>query len=120
MGDVTGAFAAARALSRVADDVSDLAPAFADAGAELVATAQGLAPVETGALVRSIRAQVSAVGLVVEAGAGLTYAAVQNSGSVRGVEGTGYFDRAEADAEGTALRAIETRLDRSIRAAGLS
>jgi hypothetical protein len=118
---VTGAAEVAAALRRIAGDVADLEPPNRAAGAVLVGIAEQLAPVETGALVRSIQAQASAAGLVVEAGAGLEYAAVQNKGwPGHNIEGTHYLDRAEEQAERVTVGAAESYLDRVIRAAGLN
>lgn len=118
---VTGAAEVAAALHRIAGGVADLTPPHRDAGAELTGIAQELAPVETGALVRSIRAQANATGVVVEAGDGLAYAQVQNRGwPAHNIEGTHYLDRAEEQAAQVTEKHIETHLDRVIRAAGLN
>lgn len=117
---VTGAAEVAAALHRFAGDVADLEPPHRDAGRELVGIAERLAPVDTGALVRSIRAQSSATGVVVEAGRGLAYAQVQNQGlPSHNIEGTHYFDRAEDQAARVTTEQIESHLDRAARAAGL-
>lgn len=117
----TGAAEVAAALHRIADGVADLEPPHRDAGAELAGIAQELAPVDSGALVKSIREQASATGVVVEAGAGLAYAQVQNKGlPSHNIEGTHYLDKAEEQAEQVTRKHVETHLDRVIRAAGLN
>lgn len=118
---VTGAVEVAAALHRIAGGVADLEPPHRSAGSELEGIARELAPVESGALVRSIHAQASAAGVVVEAGAGLDYAQVQNRGwAGHNIEGTGYLDRTEDQAERVTTEHVETHLDRVIRAAGLN
>lgn len=117
----SGADEVAAALSRIADGVADLEPAHREAGGELAGIARELAPVESGALVDTIREQASATGVVVEAGEGLEYAQVQNRGlPEHNIDGTHYLDKAEEQAEQVTSARIEEHLDRVIRAAGLN
>ena len=116
-----GAAEVAAALHRIAGDVADLEPPHQAAGEELAGIAQGLAPVDSGRLVDTIRERASATGVVVEAGAGIEYAQVQNKGlPSHNIEGTHYLDRAEEQAEQVTAKHIESHLDRVIRAAGLN
>lgn len=118
---VTGAAEVAAALDRIAADVADLEPPHRDAGAELAGIARELAPVDSGALVDSIREQATGMGVVVEAGEGLEYAQVQNKGlPEHNIDGTHYLDKAEEQAEQVTAKHIEDHLDRVIRAAGLN
>jgi hypothetical protein len=118
---VTGALEVAAALQRLAGDVADLEPPNRDTGDELAGIARDLAPVATARLVKTIRSQATATGVVVEAGAGLEYAQVQNKGwPGHNIEGTHYFDEAEEQAERVARARTESHLERAVRVSGLT
>jgi HK97 gp10 family phage protein len=78
--EVEGADALAASLSRVGAELDNLEAAGTKVGQLVKARAQSNAPVNTGALVRSIRAE--ATGTTVNVGAYTRYAAFQEFGTV--------------------------------------
>jgi hypothetical protein len=119
---VTGLNAVVRALLTLGLEVEDLKDAFSDiaqTGAEL---ASRYAPRRSGALAGDVRGNRARNKAVITAGrVSVPYAGVINFGwAARGIEASGFMQKADAELQPQALRLLEQSINDSIKQRGLA
>lgn len=101
---------------------TDLRGAWEQIGARMVANTVPVVPVESAALVNSLKAEANAEGVDVTAGSSsVVYAGVQNFGwPARNITGTRFMDRAEDTAESDAPDELASAIQTLINRVGLN
>lgn len=117
--DATGTLRALIALRAL---LADLSGAWRTIGGEMLAATLPAVPVESGALVSTLKAAPRSDGVDVTAGGGfVVYAGVQNYGwPARNIGASRFMERAEQTAEQRAGSEIESEISSMIRRVGLN
>lgn len=110
-----------RALIALRALIGDLSAAWRQIGGDMLAAITPAVPVESGALVSSLKAAPSSNGVDVTAGGGpVVYAGVQNYGwPARNIAASRFMERGERTAEERAGSEIESEISGMIRRVGL-
>lgn len=109
-----------RALAALRSDLDDLEAGWARVGDLAVAAVSPFVPVESGALVDDLRAEVEPLGIRVVAGEGVPYAGVINFGwPARNIDAAAFMEKAGPAIEQEAPDELAQEIQGAIDALGL-